>query len=164
MAPTKPAASNWLRAWKRPSTPRPTSWPLDTTLKEDAPRAFLRVNRQRAESLGIPVATVAQTVQGALSGADAAWLHDGHSKYPVPVRLQLPRESQVGLDALLALPLRAANGQLVPLSELVTVERGVIDKPLFSKDLQGVSYVFGDMAGKLDSPLYGLFNIRPMVG
>jgi multidrug efflux pump subunit AcrB len=26
--------------------------------------------------------------------------------------------------------------------------------------LKGVSYVFGDMAGKLDSPLYGLFGIR----
>ena len=134
---------------------------IDTTLAVDAPRAFLRVQRQRAEALGIPVAVVAQTVQAALSGADAAWLHDGQSKYPVPVRLQLPREAQVGLDALLALPLRAANGQLVPLGELVRVERGVIDKPLFTKDLQGVSYVFGDMAGKLDSPLYGLFAIRP---
>ncbi len=134
---------------------------IDTSLKEDAPRAFLRVQRQRAESLGIPVATVAQTVQGALSGADAAYLHDQQSKYPVPVRLQLPRDAQVGLDALLALPLRAANGQLVPLSELVRVERGVIDKPLYTKDLQHVSYVFGDMAGKLDSPLYGLFAIRP---
>jgi len=56
--------------------------------------------------------------------------------------------------------MRAANGQLVPLSELVRVERGVIDKPLFTKDLANVSYVFGDMAGKLDSPLYGLFAIR----
>jgi len=140
---------------------------IDSSLRADAPRAFLRVQRQRAESLGIPVAQVAQTVQAALSGTDAAWLHDGHSKYPVPVRLQLPRESQVGLDALLALPLRAANGQLVPLSELVRVERGVIDKPLFTKDLQGVSYVFGDIgrraAGQAqipDSPLYGLFAIR----
>jgi multidrug efflux pump subunit AcrB len=78
----------------------------------------------------------------------------------VPLRLQLPREAQVGLDALLTLPLRAANGQLVPLSELVHVERGVIDKPLYTKDLQGVSYVFGDMAGGTDSPLYGLFAIR----
>ena len=134
---------------------------IDTSLKENAPRAFLRVNRQRADTLGIPVASVAQTVQGALSGVDAAWLHDGQSKYPVPVRLQLPRSEQVDLDSLLALPLRAANGQLVPLSELVSVERGVIDKPLFTKDLQGVSYVFGDMAGALDSPLYGLFAIRP---
>ncbi|MFN7881472.1 MAG: efflux RND transporter permease subunit [bacterium] len=134
---------------------------VDTSLREDASRAWLRVRRQRAESLGIPVASVAQTVQAALSGADAAWLHDAQSKYPVPVRLQLPREQQIGLDALLALPMRAANGQLVPLSELVRVERGVIDKPLYTKDLAPVSYVFGDMAGQLDSPLYGLFAIRP---
>jgi multidrug efflux pump subunit AcrB len=134
---------------------------IDTTLKEDAPRAHITVRRQRAESLGIPVAAVAQTVYSALSGADAAYLHDGQSKYPVPVRLQLPLASQVGLDALLALPMKAANGQLVPLSELVQVDRGVIDKPLFTKDLLPVSYVFGDMAGKLDSPLYGLFAIRP---
>jgi multidrug efflux pump subunit AcrB len=140
---------------------------IDSSLRADAPRAFLRVQRQRAEALGIPVAAIAQTVQAALSGADAAWLHDGHSKYPVPVRLQLPRQAQVGLDALLALPLRAANGQLVPLSELVRVERGVIDKPLFTKDLQGVSYVFGDVGRRTggqaqipDSPLYGLFAIR----
>ncbi|MBI2747855.1 MAG: efflux RND transporter permease subunit [Burkholderiales bacterium] len=132
----------------------------DTSLRDDAPRAFLRVRRQRAESLGIPVAAIAQTVSSALSGTDAAYLHDQQSKYPVPVRIQLPPESQVGLEALLALPMRAANGQLVPLSELVQVERGIIDKPLYTKDLQGVSYVMGDMAGKLDSPLYGLFAAR----
>jgi multidrug efflux pump subunit AcrB len=133
---------------------------IDSSLKENAPRAYLRVRRQRAESLGIPVSVVAQSAAMALSGADAAYLHDGQSKYPVPVRLQLPRAAQIGLDALLAIPLRAANGQMVPLSELVEIERGVIDKPLFTKDLQGVSYVFGDMAGQLDSPLYGLFAIR----
>jgi len=133
---------------------------VDTSLKDDAPRAYLRVRRQRAESLGIPVAMVAQTAAMALSGADVAYLHDGHAKYPVPVRLQLPLRDQVGLDAILAMPLRAASGQMVPLSELVQVETGVSDKPLFTKDLQGVSYVFGDMAGKLDSPLYGLFAIR----
>jgi len=136
---------------------------IDTSLHDDAPRAFLRVQRQRAGQLGIPVADIAMTVQGALTGLDAAWLHDGQSKYPVPIRLQLPREAQVGLESLLALPLRAANGQLVPLSELVRVERGIVDKPLYTKDLQGLSYVFADVGagGKTpDSPLYGLFNIR----
>ena len=136
---------------------------IDTSLRENAPRAFLKVRRQRAESLGIPAAAIAQTVSAALSGADAAYLHDQQSKYPVPVRIQLPREAQVGLDAILALPMRAGNGQIVPLSELVEVERGIIDMPLFTKDLQGVSYVFGDMAGKLDSPLYGLFAARSTI-
>ncbi|MEZ5645997.1 MAG: efflux RND transporter permease subunit [Burkholderiaceae bacterium] len=133
---------------------------IDTTLKENAPRAFLRIQRQRAESLGIPVQVIAQTVYAALSGTDAAYLHDGHAKFAVPVRIQLPRESQVGLDTVLALPLKAANGRMVPLSELVTVERGVIDQPHFTKNLLPVTYVLGDMSGKLDSPLYGLFGIR----
>ncbi len=145
---------------------------VDTSNREDAPRSFLRVQRQRADALGIPVAAIAATVQGALSGVDATYLHDGHSKYPVPVRLQLPQQSQVGLAAVLALPMRAGvppgatgPGQLVPLSELVRVEDSIIDKPLFTKDLQGLSYVFGDVgAGKdaqtPDSPLYGLFGIR----
>ena len=142
---------------------------IDSTLAADAPRAWLRINRQRAETLGIPVAVIAQTVHAALSGADASYLHDGQSKFPVPVRLQLPAEQQVGLDALLALPLRSGNGQLVPLSELVRIERGVIDKPRYTKDLQGLSYVMGDVGERtvagdgrrlVDSPLYGLFAIR----
>jgi multidrug efflux pump subunit AcrB len=46
------------------------------------------------------------------------------------------------------------------MSELVQVEHAVIDKPYYTKDLQALSYVYGDMAGTLDSPLYGLFAIR----
>jgi multidrug efflux pump subunit AcrB len=118
---------------------------IDTSLQDDAPRSFLRVQRQRAETLGIPVASVAQTVQAALMGTDAAYLHDRQSKYPVPIRMQLPLERQIGLDALLALPMRSAGGALVPLSELVVVETGVIDKTLFTKDLLPVSYVMGDV-------------------
>ncbi len=142
---------------------------VDSSLAADAPRAFLRVRRQRADTLGVPVAAIAQTVQAALSGSDAAYLHDGISKLPVPVRLQLPREAQVGLDSILALPMRPSStgsGALVPLGELVRVERGVIDKPLYTKDLQGVSLVYGDVGagGKTpDSPLYGLFAARAAV-
>jgi multidrug efflux pump subunit AcrB len=140
-------------------------------LQADAPRDFLRVQRQRAETLGIPVAAVAQTVQAALMGADVTYLHDGQSKYPVPVRIGLPLERQIGLDAVLALPMRAANGVLVPLSELVRVERGVTDKTLYTKNLLPLTYVMGDVGahpqgsdkdavGFIDSPLYGLFGIR----
>jgi multidrug efflux pump subunit AcrB len=133
---------------------------IDTSLKADAPRQWLQVRRQRAETLGISVSAISQTVQAALQGADATYLHDGKSKLPVPVRLQLPLQSQIGLKDVLAMPMRAANGQLVPLSELVEVKSGVIQKPLFTKDLLPVSYVMGDMAGSQDSPLYGLFGIR----
>src|SRR6185369_4365375 len=65
--------------------------------------------------------------------------------------------------------MRSASGRLVPLSELVQLDRGTIDKPLFTKYLKHLSYVFGDGGlrtgpsagqGTPDSPLYGLFGIR----
>ncbi len=136
---------------------------VDHTGVDAAPRTVLRVQRQRAGELGIPAATVAATVQAALSGAVATHLRDGASLYPVPVRLQLPRDAQVGLDAVLALTLRAADGRLVPLSELVRVERGQVEAPLYTKDLRGVSYVLADVAAggaTPDSPLYGLAALR----
>ena len=133
---------------------------VDTSLKDQAPRAFLHVKRSRAEALGIPMATVAQTVYTALSGTDATYLRDGMAKRAVPVRLELPPSDKVGLSQVLSLPMRAANGSMVPLSELVTVDWGVIDYPKYSKNLMPVTYVVGDMAGDLDSPLYGLAGIR----
>ena len=77
------------------------------------PRTFLRVRRQRAESLGIPVASVAQTVQAALSGPMPPTCTTSNQRSRCRFACNCP-ESQIGLDAVLALPLRAANGKLVP--------------------------------------------------
>jgi len=87
-------------------------------------------------------------------------VHNAESKFEIPVRLMLPSEKQSSLDALLKLKVRSREGQLVPVSELVEVRELAREKTIFHKDLLPVVYVFGDMGGKLDSPLYGLFNAR----
>jgi multidrug efflux pump subunit AcrB len=75
------------------------------------------------------------------------------------VRLRLPVAEQASADRLLALRVRGGQGQLVPLSELVSVRRAPWDDAIHHKDLLPVVYVTGDEAGKLDSPLYGMFNL-----
>src|SRR3546814_2425739 len=92
-------------------------------MEADAPREIVVVDRARAAHLGISQASIAQTLQLALSGFDASYLRDGASKYAVPLRLRLPAGDQASMDALLALRVRAGDGGLVPLSELVRVER-----------------------------------------
>jgi multidrug efflux pump subunit AcrB len=52
------------------------------------------------------------------------------------------------------------DGRLLPLSSLVQLHRETRDQIYYHKDLMPVVYVVGDMAGKLDSPLYGLFAMR----
>ncbi len=132
---------------------------IDTSVEYAAPRETLVVDRDRAARLGVPQSAISDALATAVSGFDATWVHDGRSKYPRPVRLRLPVADQASLDRLLALRVRGGQGQLVPISELVHVEHGRWDDAIHHKDLLPVVYVTGDEAGRLDSPLYGMFDL-----
>ncbi|QOW25142.1 efflux RND transporter permease subunit [Lysobacter sp. H23M47] len=132
---------------------------VDTTVESDAPRETLVIDRARAARLGVPQSAIADALQATVSGIDATWVHDGASKYPRPVRLRLPASEQADVGRLLALQVRGGEGQLVPLSELVSVRTDQWDGAIHHKDLLPVVYVTGDEAGKLDSPLYGMFDL-----
>jgi multidrug efflux pump subunit AcrB len=132
---------------------------VDTSVESDAPREILVVDRARATRLGVPQSTIADAVSAAVSGLDATYVHDGASKYARPVRLRLPAAEQGSLRRLLALKVRGGEGRLVPLSELVAVRKAPWDGAIHHKDLLPVVYVTGDEAGRLDSPLYGMFDL-----
>ena len=132
---------------------------IDTTVEAEASREVLVVDRERAARLGITQAQIAQALTAAVSGVDATFLRDGASKYPVPVRLRLPAGEQARMEALLALRIRSADGRLLPLSEVVRVERSGWEAAIYHKDLLPVVYVMADEAGALDSPLYGMFSV-----
>ena len=132
---------------------------VDDTSIANAPRKLLLVDRRKAAMLGVPQQAIVSTLHAGLAGESVTWLHDA-SKYPVPAVLQLPAASQGNLDALLQLSVRSASGKLVPIRELVTVSDTLREQPVHHKDLLAVDFVLGDMAGKLDSPLYGMFGMR----
>ena len=132
---------------------------LDTSVESAAPRETMLVDRARAARLGVPQAAITEALAAAVSGLDATWMHDGTSKYPRAVRLRLAASEQASSERLLTLRVRGGQGQLVPLSELVTVQRAPWDGAILHKDLLPVVYVTGDEAGELDSPLYGMFNL-----
>ena len=136
---------------------------IDDTVDDPAPRTLLRVDQAKAALLGVSRRDVVETMRMALTGAEVTPLHDGHSKYEVPVRVVLPAERHADLRDLLKLTLRAPDGSLVPLSELVRVVNDDRERPIYHKDLLPVVYVVADEAGKLDSPLYGLFSARSRI-
>jgi len=124
-----------------------------------APRTLLLVDRRKAALLGVSQQQITETLRAGLSGEATTYLHDG-SKYPVAATIQLPPEQHGELDTLLQLQVRTAAGKLVPIRELVAVSDTLREQPVFHKDLHPVNYVVGDMAGKIDSPLYGMFAMR----
>ncbi len=145
---------------------------VDDSLLDPGTRIQLRVDTAKAAMYGIAAADVARMVKTALAGEDITPLHDGQSKYAVPVRVGLAPESKGGLDAALKLKLRGqlptADGRTeqyeIALAELVTPVAAPRERVIHRKNLQPVVYVVGDVAGgpgKTDSPLYGMFDMRP---
>jgi multidrug efflux pump subunit AcrB len=136
---------------------------VDDSVAADADKVVLHVNQAKAALLGVAQKDIVDTVRLGLTGEDVTPLHDGEAKYEIPVRITLPAEKQDSLDSLLKLKVRALaayGGQLVPISEVVEARRAPREKVVYHKDLLPVVYVTGDMGGKLDSPLYGMFEIR----
>ena len=136
---------------------------VDDSVAADADKVVLHVNQAKAALLGVAQKDIVDTVRLGLTGEDVTPLHDGEAKYEIPVRITLPAEKQDSLDSLLKLKVRAMaayGGQLVPISEVVEARRAPREKVVYHKDLLPVVYVTGDMGGQLDSPLYGMFDIR----
>jgi multidrug efflux pump subunit AcrB len=136
---------------------------IDDSVDEPAPKLLLRVAQGKAALLGVSQKDVVDVVRLGLAGEDVTPAHTGESKHEIPVRVTLPPERQSSLDELLKLRVRARDGQRVPISELVEVRRTERENAIYHKDLLPVVYVVGDMAGALDSPLYGMFDLRSRV-
>jgi multidrug efflux pump subunit AcrB len=132
---------------------------IDDSSIADAPRKLLLVDRRKAAVLGVSQQAIVTTLRAGLAGESVTYLHDG-SKYPVPALIQLPAQLHGDLDALLQLGVKTATGKVVAMRELVTVSDTLREQPIIHKNMLPVNFVMADMAGKVDSPLYGLFKMR----
>ena len=132
---------------------------IDDTMPSSARRWVLEVDRNKAALLGVSQQQIAEIISAAVVGFDATYLRVGGGQEPVPVRLELPFGDKAQVQDLLALELRSQSGARVRLGAVVTARELPWDGEIHHKNLLPVTYVMGDMAGKLDSPLYGMFSI-----
>ncbi len=132
---------------------------VDDSVESDVQRIILNVDRTKASLLGISQSAVANAIQAGLRGLDIGYLHGNNVKYEIPIRVELPNADKADLNSLLALKVRTRSGELLPLSEVVSVRRANLEKTIYHKDLLPVVFVTADMAGDLDSPLYGMFDV-----
>ncbi|MCK9531235.1 MAG: efflux RND transporter permease subunit [Gammaproteobacteria bacterium] len=132
---------------------------VDDSVEAPAPKLIVKVDQQKAALLGVAQQTVVAALSAALSGEDASYLHGQIAKYPQPIRLELPVADKASIDKVLRIRVRAQGGGLIPLSEIARVQHTEREHAIYHKDLMQVVFVNGDMAGELDSPLYGMFEI-----
>jgi multidrug efflux pump subunit AcrB len=134
---------------------------VDWYVEDDQPKCSLTVDREKAALNGITEDDVARTVQAASGGYVAGLLHADSAKEDVPIVVRLDRPARSSLESLINLKIAGRSGNLVSLRELVRNQPTLEDKSIYHKNLMPVTYVTGDVAGAMESPVYAILKLGP---
>ena len=136
----------------------------DWYMEADQPEYRFVVDQEKAALNGISAEEVTRTLALALNGMDVGLAHQPIEKEDVPIFLRLPRTQRSSVEDLKQLTLQSRTGALVPLGELVRVERVTADKSIYHKNLMPVVYVTGDVGGNErsggESPIYAILALN----
>jgi multidrug efflux pump subunit AcrB len=148
----------------------------DWYIEADQPEVRFVIDKEKAALHGISAETISRTLAIAVGGSSVDLLHVPREKEDVNIVLQLPLASRADADELLALRVRSGDANalpepgstagpppLIPLRELVTIERTTTDKSIYHKNLMPVTYVIGDVAGAVESPVYAIQTMNKAI-
>jgi len=136
---------------------------VDWYVEAEQPKTLLHIDQAKAALQGVTEAAITRTVQMAAQGYPVTLMHLLNAREPVNVVLELPRALRARPDDLLALPVRSEmnpQAPLVPLRELVTLETVPSERNIYHKNLRNVTYVTGDVAGVIESPVYAILKMN----
>lgn len=146
---------------------------VDWYIEADQPKTKFVVDTEKAALHGISADTVARTLRIAVQGASVDLIHQPSEKEDVNLMVELPRSMRSAPEELLGLRVRSGDANalpepgsirqpppLIPLRELVRVETGITDKTIHHKNLMPVTYVIGDVAGAIESPVYAIAQMN----
>ncbi|TAK96768.1 MAG: efflux RND transporter permease subunit, partial [Verrucomicrobia bacterium] len=148
----------------------------DWYVEADQPKTRFVIDKEKAALHGISAETISETLRIAVGGESVDLLHVPREKEDVNIVLELPRASRTTPEELLALRVRSGDANalpepgsttgvppLIPLRELVTIERTFTDKSIYHKNLMPVTYVIGDVAGVIESPVYAILKMNETI-
>ena len=133
---------------------------VDWRVEADQTKYTFSVNKEKAMRAGVTTARITQTMRMALGGQDVTQMHLPDEREPVNVNLRMGQEDRSSLADLKNLRVQSQSGAMLPIADLVTIKETVRDKHIDRKNQQRVIYVMGDVAGKIESPVYAMLDMQ----
>jgi len=130
---------------------------IDDSVKEKQDKYQLLVDKEKAALVGISTEQVVQTLRLSVAGMAISTMHRPEAKTPVAIMLRLPKGDRSSLSDMDKVYLTSPQGSQVPLSSLVKIVPSEMDKPFYHKDLQPVTYVYGEMGNR--SQVYAVIDM-----
>lgn len=133
---------------------------VDSYIEDPKSKYRFVVDKEKAAINGVSAEQVAATLRIAIEGMNVGLVHQSQEKEDLPIVLQLPRAERSSVDGLRQIKVIGQQENLVSLGELVNVEAQTSDQSIYHKNLMPVVYVTGDVAGKVESPVYAIHELN----
>ena len=112
------------------------------------PESRIFIDREKAATMGLSVTEIATTIRAALGGTTASYFREQGDEYDINVRYE--KSDRMGASDVLAIPVQTPDGQIVPLSSLVSFKRSEGPTAISRRDQQRVITVTGNVSGTRD--------------
>lgn len=100
----------------------------DTDLKLNKPQLDIAVNRDKAADLGVAVSELGSTLETMMAGREVTRYKKGSEQYDVI--LQVEEEDRANPQDISQIYVRGGSGDMIPLSNLVTIKESIAPKEL----------------------------------
>ncbi len=136
---------------------------VDWLVNDQRTETRISVQTDKALKNGVDPERARRVVAASVGGDKAGLLHDVNSREDVPIVVRLPVSRRASAAELAAIPVRGTlangGGTVVSLGQLATLEQAFTPPDIHHKNMLPVVYVTGDMAGREESPVYGMARI-----
>ena len=136
---------------------------VDSYVEDEQTKYQFVVDTEKAALNGVSAEQVAATLRIAVEGIEAGLAHQQQEKEDVSIFLRLPLYSRSSVDDLKSIRVVGERGNLVPLGELVKIEKRSSEQSIYHKNLMPVVYVTGDVAGAEESPVYAILKLNQAI-
>ena len=136
---------------------------VDWYVETPQPEYRLIVDKAKAALAGVTTEQITHTLGLALYGKAVGLLHTEADRDPVEIMVRVPRAMRSSIDDLARIKVHGRDGKLVPIKELVSIERSTQDRNIYHKNLRRVVYVTAEMAGADEAPVYGILDMQAQI-
>lgn len=140
---------------------------VDDSIGDPQPRLTIAIDEPQAADYGVMQQDILDTIALTFAGQTVGVSPRGEGRNPLDIRIRLPKSERVWSQetASIPVPRRLADAGALPveLGALVNVSEEEGSPLVFRRDGHFTDMVMGELAGRFEAPIYGMFEIQDRV-
>lgn len=140
---------------------------VDDSIGDPQPRMMIAISEPQAADYGVMQQDILDTITLAFAGQTAGVSPRGEGRNPLDIRIRLPKSERIWSQETAAIPvprrLAGVGAPPVELGALVNVSQEPGSAIVFRRNGHFTDMVMGELAGRFEAPIYGMFEIEDRI-